>query len=129
MANNYLQFSVMFPLDNTAQVARALEIANGMLAADDGLGFTAEAQDYAVWIYAEESGDVDAVIEYAAKLGREFKLTGLWGFSYAETCSKMHTDEFGGGAVVVNLKTGHVDYVNAAGWLQEKLQPKKRRCG
>lgn len=132
MANNYVQFSVMFKLANVAQVTRAIEIAAerpaGTLQEDD-LGFSVEAEGNEIWIYAEESGNPDVVIEYAVRLGREFKLTGLWGFTYAETCSKMRTDEFGGGAAVVNLKTGKVDYVNAHGWLHNKMCGINRKYG
>lgn len=63
-------------------------------------------------------GDVEAVIAFVIALAKQEKLTGLWGFSYAFTCSKGRVDAFDGGAHVIDLgKAKTVAYINAREWL------------
>jgi len=43
------------------------------------------------------------VIAFVLLCAEEFDLKGLWGFEYANTCSKPRLDAFGGGAHVIDL--------------------------
>ena len=52
----------------------------------------------------------------------QFGLKGLWGFQYANTCSRPRLDGFGGGAHVLDLATGEtVAWTYTDGWLAEML--------
>ncbi len=122
MANNYVQFSVLLDVRSAANVERAMEIAEKHCA-EDGLSFDIGRQSQfdpastAVWIYAEEAGNVDSVVRYAVKVGKALNLSGVWGMTYAETCSKPALGVFGGGAVRINLRTGKIKAVHSHEWL------------
>ena len=53
----------------------------------------------------------------------EFDLKGLWGFEYANTCSKPRLDAFGGGAHVIDLRARKsVGWTSTNEWLCRALQ-------
>ena len=104
-----------------------------------GFNIELDLEDGCCWIYAEENGNVDSVIyflrallkrvadESQAEFGfikpdsMELKQVG---FTYAETCSTMRVDNFGGGAVRVFLGDDldeddliNVSWVNSHEWL------------
>lgn len=116
MAQNYLQFSCSLSLGDNEQSIKATSIYETMLekrnnSTEDTLDFALEADDSnpgELWIYANESGNPDDVIEFIAQCSKELSLSGFWGFSWAFTCSKPRLNEFGGGAVVIDLSTGEV---------------------
>ena len=58
---------------------------------------------HVLWIHEDVSGDVEQVICFVLRLAEAFDLKGLWGFTYALTCSRPRLDAFGGGAHVIDL--------------------------
>ena len=137
MANNDIQFSAMFDVGSAANVERAMEMSAEYINPDtDDRGFAIQRQgDYdsgstALWIWADECGDVESVAQFVADVGKALDLTGMWGMTWAETCSRPRINEFGGGAVAVNLTTGRISYMNARGWLDHELskRPKRKRA-
>jgi len=70
----------------------------------------------------EGSGDPERVIQFVKRCAAEFHLTGLWGFQYANVCSKPRLDGFGGGAHVLDLASGEtIAWVSSDAWLAETL--------
>lgn len=105
MANNYTQFSFMLPAKGeegkTAETVLDA-YARKMDQDDEELGFEYTADPAGIWINSgPESGNPDNVIvalqAVLQNLGTE---KGVW-FSWANTCSKLRLDEFGGGGAVV----------------------------
>ena len=140
MANNYTQFSVEFDVGSAENVEKAMKIFNDRQKEDhesypdDGgwLGISVDNEvasnpaNTALWINSgDESGNPEAAIDFVTTVGKALKLKGKWGFSWADTCSKLRLNEFGGGAAVVDLKTGHVEFVNTYEWLHKKLNRKR----
>ena len=68
-----------------------------------------------MWIYSEECGSPDAVAEFLCLFLEKFDTKHRYAiqFSFANTCSKMRVDEFGGGYVVVTARE-----VQWFGWQQ-----------
>jgi len=153
MANNYLQFSEVIQLKSEAEkewvewylgiipgsdesdafeklsdqseYERQLERYN--LQTDDlSLNFqwnTGEEND--LWIYADESGDVDNVALFVQDYLRKFAPDESFGITYASTCSKMRVGEFGGGAAFVT--SDEIDWVDAGSWVAENRKRFKMR--
>ena len=140
MANNYTQFSAELDLGSFENVKIALATLAEHVAADmeansctdnGWINVNASAEHEStrptkLWIHSgDESGDVEATLDFVATIGKALKLKGLWGFSWADTCSKLRIDEFGGGAAIVNLANGRVEFINTYQWLDKKLRPRK----
>ena len=51
----------------------------------------------------EDAGDPECLIAFVLLCAEAFDLTGLWGFEYANSCSRPRLDAYGGGAHVVDL--------------------------
>jgi hypothetical protein len=132
MADNYTQFSTILDVGTKENVAKALAIFNewGKQHEEDGclcfeIDNTDEEGPTELWLYDHEYGNPEDVVKYVTKIGKDLKLKGKWGFSWADTCSKPRLDEFGGGAVVVDLETGHDEWMITYHWLNEQLQGDK----
>lgn len=54
-----------------------------------------------LWLYEEESCNLEAVVELIHWFFKKFRPTETLVLSWADTCSKMRPDEFGGGEVLV----------------------------
>lgn len=68
------------------------------------------------------TGDPERLIQFVKRCAAEFRLSGRWGFQYANTCSKPRLDGFGGGAHVLDLATGEtLDWIYTDGWLDQTL--------
>jgi len=75
-----------------------------------------------LWMRDDITGDPERLIQFVKLCAREFRLTGRWGFQYANTCSKACVNAFGGGAHVLDLATGEtVAWTYTDGWLAEVL--------
>lgn len=113
MANNYCQGSGYLPLRED-QLEQAQQIINRVVdefEQDDEYGyFGAEVEivTNGVVYYHNESVDPDHVETLVQALVDELELNDPVMFSWAYTCSKARTDEFGGGAFVV--WRGHETY-------------------
>jgi len=65
------------------------------------LGLSSEYADGALYLWAEECGDVEHAALFVQQYLRKWDPTGVVGFEYSVSCSKPRVGEFGGGAVVV----------------------------
>jgi hypothetical protein len=110
MANNYLQSSSMLAIseDQHAQAQAIIEKFMKQFDEDDTVqdacvycGIQVELEPDGVWIYGEESFDVDQAACLAQMLVDGLEIDEPFIFSWAYTCSKMRIDEFGGGACLV----------------------------
>ena len=54
-----------------------------------------------LWLYEEESCNLESPIELIHQFFKKFRPTEYLVLSWAETCSKMRVDEFGGGEVLI----------------------------
>ena len=138
MANNYTQTS--FVVDCGTKEARddVLLFANALIEPDEYThpdaitpddeycgGSISSDGDTSLWFCGEESFDMeyfDAVIMYAMK---KHKLPPV-SYTWADTCSRMRTDEFGGGGCVFvyDAKTDTVltDSIGSHGWVRERIK-------
>lgn len=104
MANNYTQSSsqLEIPKDKHAQAQAIIDKFMQQFEDDDGYcGIEVELEPDGVWIYGEESFDVDQAAELAQMLVDELEIEEPFVFSWAYSCSKMRLDEFGDGACLV----------------------------
>jgi hypothetical protein len=99
----------------TPSVAEALE--------DWGWGFSYKRTGAGVWIYCDESGNIDLLADLLQEYLQRFDRDGRIGFSWAETCSKSRVGAFGGGAAFVTDSDFKV--ISTVDWL-EKQQRSQR---
>jgi hypothetical protein len=112
MAEFYTQFSCILDV-GTADNATCAELVREEFAAEfyreEGgyPGFLMAVQPElgpgALWLYSDDQGDPEHVIQFVLRLAEELSLAGAWGFSWSHTCSKPRIDAFGGGAHVIDL--------------------------
>ena len=76
-----------------------------------------------LWIYYDESGNVQGVAEYVQEFLAKFRPDEAIGFEWADWCSKPRLDEFGGGAVFITATD--VQYMSTGEWLHEKFKEAK----
>lgn len=113
MADYFTRFSCLLDVGTSDKAARAYEafmaLRNDTYAEAETLccGFDLTIQNdpsgSKLWIRSEDHGDPEAVIQFVLRLAHDLDLTGLWGFTYAVTCSRLRLGAFGGGAHVINL--------------------------
>jgi len=106
MANNYTRSSSMLAIseDQHAQAQAIIDEFMQQLFEDDAdvyCGIEVELEPAGVWIYGEESFDVDQAACLAQMLVDGLEIDEPFIFSWAYTCSKMRIDEFSGGACLV----------------------------
>lgn len=140
MANNYTQTS--FVVDCGSKKARddVMLFANAIQQPEEYTHPDVKPEDWeneyvcgcveadgetSLWFYGEESFDMgyfDAVIMYAMK---KYKLPPV-SYTWADTCNKMRTDEFSGGACVFvyNPTTDEVetDSIGGFGWARQRIK-------
>lgn len=125
MADYFTHFSCLLDMRTPENAARALELYNDQPEDEDGLrlsdGFLLSLEGGSgteLWIYDDGSGDPERVIEFVLLCAETFDLKGLWGFEYANTCSRPRLDAFGGGAHVVDLgNRKSIGWVSTNEWL------------
>jgi len=125
MADYFTHFSCLLDMRTPENAARALELYNGQPEDEDGLrlsdGFLLSLEGGSgteLWIYDDDSGDPERVIEFVLLCAETFDLKGLWGFEYANTCSRPRLNAFGGGAHVVDLgNRKSIGWVSTNEWL------------
>lgn len=131
MAEFYTQFSCLLDVGSAENAAQALALYTAFCAegaAEDppsegfALSIEPEHGGTTLWMHSVGSGDPEALIQFVKRCAHAFGLTGLWGFQYANTCSRLRPDAFGGGAHVLDLATGEtVDWTDSDGWLAVTL--------
>ena len=105
MANNYTSFSFEVKCPSEA-AANTLEdsLAKAMESEDDDRWLNldhAEAEDDTVWIASEEGTDLEFLADVLQDYLQHNDPHASIGFTWADTCSKLRVDEFGGGAVFI----------------------------
>lgn len=131
MADYVTQLSCTFDVESVENVARALELYRQDTAAGehdtvfaDGFHLASgEADaDTELCIHADDYGDPECVIRFVRLCASAFGLSGRWGFQWANTCSRLRVDDFGGSAVALDLATGEViAWINTHEWLANLL--------
>ena len=71
-----------------------------------------------LWLHADESGDPEQVAAFLRAFLKKFDPNGSLWFSWANTCSKMRVNEFGGGAAVVTAD--RVTVLDAQNWASRR---------
>jgi hypothetical protein len=64
-------------------------------------GMTGEHLEHYLWLYEEESCNLESPVELIHQFFKRWRPTEYLVLSWAETCSKMRVDEFGGGEVLI----------------------------
>lgn len=128
MANNYTTFSFQVKCPSRG-AANALEdyLAKAMESEDDDRWLSldhAEAEDDTVWIASEEGTDLEFLSDVLQDYLQHNDHHGSIGFSWAETCSKLRVDEFGGGAVFITAFSQV--WLNTHHWLQIQEENRKK---
>lgn len=119
MADYYTQFSL--EIEGTQEQRNWLHDA-----LTNGEEYTCEVQEQegTLWLYSEEGCDLDTVAAILASYQEKYNLTAPIILEWANTCSKMRTDGFGGGAVAIHK--GELEWFNpsdqAARWVAERSQ-------
>ncbi|NEY92165.1 hypothetical protein [Tabrizicola oligotrophica] len=132
MADYFTQFSCLLDLGSAANALAAHRLYTELRDEDEtraeplcsGFELTLlEGEEaHLLWIHEDGSGDVEQVIGFVLRLTETFDLTGLWGFDYANTCSRPRIDAFGGGAHVVDLGARKsVGWTSTQTWLAVAL--------
>jgi len=117
MADNYLSFSTMIPSETEEQQKYLLERLD-----DETVCQATPDDNWSVWVYTEEFGDVERLADIVCDFQRNFYTMAAkpWVATFAETCSKPRLDEFSGGAVV--CYKGEQHWMNAGSWASEKVK-------
>lgn len=132
MADYFTRFSCHLDVGTPDKAARAHEafmaLRNDAYAETEDLhsGFDLSIQNdpsgSTLWIHDDGNGDVEAVIRFVLRLAEDLDLTGLWGFSFALTCSRPRIEAFGGGAHVIDLAARKlIGWTSTQDWLTAAL--------
>lgn len=105
MANYYTSFSTLIPYRTRREqlwLLAQLE-AQDTSADEDGpyCSYTHHPKEQAVWVYTEESGNVEGLADLVARFQLRFAIPTPWILEWANTCSRPVLDAFGGGAIAV----------------------------
>lgn len=129
MADYYTHFSCIFAVGTHENAMRALDLYQNAVPNEDDRclsdGFVLSLPEEGgtkLWIHDDVSGDPELVIEFILLCAEEFDLKGLWGFTWADVCSRPRLDAFGGGAHVIDLgarKT--LGWISTNEWLCDVL--------
>ncbi|MGE0885431.1 MAG: hypothetical protein AB7P14_17935 [Blastocatellales bacterium] len=88
-----------------------------------GLGFQwkldAEPDGNELWMYAEESGNLEHVALFVQEFLAQFRPNEYFTLSWAETCSKPRISEFSGGAIFITAKD--IEWHGATAWIGRKI--------
>ncbi len=127
MADYFTNFSCLFDVGSSENMARAKELRSQLVADLDheegacpGFEMRADLESGpgVLWIYSDDCGDPDRVIQFVLLCAEAFDLQGVWSFTWALTCSKPRLDSFGGGAHVIDLgKRATIADLDSAAWV------------
>lgn len=88
----------------------------------DFVGFSWDIQqderNSSLWIYAQESGDVEQVAYFVQLFLKQFAPEGWWTLTWANSCSRMLVGQFSGGAVLVTARETHFN--EGIRWLETR---------
>ena len=71
-------------------------------------------------VYADESGTPELIAAFLQQYLEKFHPEDSLAFSWAFTCSKMRSGEFGGGAAFVTAKS--IKFIDTASWAEEQAE-------
>lgn len=120
MSNHDLMTSSFVEVpEDKLDAARAVceEVVEILLASEDGyVGIEWEVQPKGVWLYEQSSANTSHLEFFVRSLVEKLQLPGIHLCSWAFTCSKPLVDEFGGGAIAVqmNRPTVWIDAITEA---------------
>ena len=125
MANNYSQFSTMIPCSDE----EAQWIYNKIVEHEDDeendcvyvCGYEIEAGG--IWLSADDSFDGDALVEILSEFQNKFEYQNAIVITFADYCSKLRVDEFGGGTILIYH--GESYCMDSHRWADEKLRELK----
>ncbi|MCU0732585.1 MAG: hypothetical protein MUE84_13510 [Hyphomonas sp.] len=128
MADYFTHFSCVLDAGTPEKAVQALDLHTRFCEEDEASGdsefsgFALALQDgpgtSVLWFHDDGQGDVEAVIAFVLRLAPEIDLTGLWGFDYAQTCSRPRLEAFGGGAHVIDLGARKsIGWISTHEWL------------
>lgn len=132
MANYYSQFSTHIPYRTRKEelwLLAQLE-AQDTSGDDDGpyCNYAHHPKAQAVWVYTEESGNVDALANLVARFQTRFAIPTPWTLEWANTSSRPVLDSFSGGAIVVY--NGKIHYISprdlAERWIKQQIKRRAR---
>ena len=127
MADFFTHFSCILDVGSAENALRA-EAIRGEFAADpyreEGVypGFSMDVDHEtgpgALWIYSDEYGEPEHVIQFVLRCAAALSLQGFWGFAWSLSCSKPRVGCFGGGAHALDLGTGKtIADIDCSDWL------------
>lgn len=128
MANNYVTFSFQVKCQSEA-AANTLEdsLAKAIESEDDDCWLSldhAEAEGNTVWIASEEGTDLEFLADVLQDYLQNNDPEGSVGFTWAETCSKLRLDEFGGGAIFITAEDQV--WLSTSHWLEIQEENRKK---
>ena len=132
MADYFTQFSCVLDVGTPDKAVAALNLFLRLREEDEASedpefsGFALSLLDgpgsSVLWFHDDGQGDVEGVIRFVLRLAKELDLTGLWGFDYANTCSRPRLEAFGGGAHFINLGARKsIGWLSTHEWLTAAL--------
>lgn len=105
MADYYTRFSTLIPYRTRREQLWLLAQldAQDTSADDDGpyCSYAHQPKEQAVWVYTEESGNVNGLADLVARFQLRFAIPTPWILEWATTCSRPILDSFSGGAIAV----------------------------
>ena len=131
MDDYFTHFFCLLDVGTPENAARALDLYNEL--SEEGaseeppsegflLSIQPEHGGTQLWMRDDVTGDPERLLQFVKRCAAQFGLKGLWGFQYANTCSRPRLDGFGGGAHVLDLATGEtVDWIYTDGWLGQTI--------
>lgn len=131
MANYFTHFSCVLDVGTRGNAIRSLEL-HAKLAADIAeeesrdigfiLSIPEEEGGSVLWMRDDETGEPEHVIRFVILCAETFDLKGLWGFQWADTCSRPLLDAYGGGAHAIDLgERQSLGWTNTDEWLRIAL--------
>ena len=134
MTDFFTHFSCVLDVGSARNAARAMTIYLDMLAEyqiDDagGIPFAVSVEPAhgagRLWIRDDRTGDPAQVVVFVLRCAHKFRLTGRWGFQWANTCTRPRVNAFGGGAHVIDLGSREtVAWIATYGWLEDTIAGK-----
>lgn len=118
MANNYTKFSEIIPCENLRQIEWLEEALTCGSRGRSVCEFDRDGDG--VWVYSEDQGDLDALMDVVSAFQLQFKIITPWTLTWAGTCSRPLIGNFGGGGIIVYK--GKVHWMNTWDWCTAEVR-------
>lgn len=90
-------------------------------------GFAWEFYETRLWVYATESGNIEALTSIVQKFLAKFRPDSYFTVTWSYTCSRPRVGEFGGGAAFVTRD--EITMMDSYDWVSDKEQEFKDKNG